>query len=224
MTETFIVGVGGLGREVLWLLRELNQQGEGYDIQGFVDDDERLHGQTICGIPVLGSLDLLESHPEANAVLGVGLPEVKQKILTRLIDLPLNWPTLVAPDVQCSGYVEIGQGAIVCSGNILTTQVDIGAFSLINLDCTIGHDVILGAGTTLSPGVHLSGQVSVGSFCNIGTGAVAIPDIDIGEHSVVGAAAVVIDDLAPGSTAVGNPAKVIKQREVPGPDVSPRVQ
>jgi len=61
----------------------------------------------------------------------------------------------------------MGEGVVICAGCILTTNIKIGNHVQINLDCTIGHDVIMDDYSTLAPGVHLSGYVSLGkkSLC-----------------------------------------------------------
>ena len=35
-------------------------------------------------------------------------------------------------------------GEKVTAGNILTSQIRVGAFAMLNLACTVGHDCVLG--------------------------------------------------------------------------------
>jgi sugar O-acyltransferase (sialic acid O-acetyltransferase NeuD family) len=207
----YIIGAGGFGREVLWLIRQINAVDERFDIKGFLDDDSTLHGQTVCDVPVLGPIDQLRDLSDASVALGVGIPRVKRAILERIGPWNAKFPSLVAPDVQMSEYVEIGQGAIITAGCIITTQVSVGDFAVTNLACTLGHDVVVGKGATLSPGVTISGYVQIGEFVDVGTNASVIPGVSIGAESVVGAGAVIIRDVPEKATIVGNPGKVIKQ-------------
>jgi UDP-3-O-[3-hydroxymyristoyl] glucosamine N-acyltransferase len=110
---------------------------------------------------------------------------------------------------------ELGIGAVICAGNILTTNICLGVHVQINLDCTIGHDVVLDDYTTLAPGVHLSGCVHCGKRVYIGTGAVIIngtqeDPITIGEDAIIGAGACVAKSIPAGQTWVGIPAKPLK--------------
>lgn len=41
---------------------------------------------------------------------------------------------------QMTRWVEIGEGAVICAGCILTTYIRFASHVHINLDCTIGHD------------------------------------------------------------------------------------
>jgi UDP-GlcNAc:undecaprenyl-phosphate/decaprenyl-phosphate GlcNAc-1-phosphate transferase len=65
-TRTLIVGAGRSGRS---LLRELRET-PGEQVVGFVDDDPRLRGRRMQGVPVLGRID------EIDRVLGLARPDV----------------------------------------------------------------------------------------------------------------------------------------------------
>ena len=205
MDDIYIIGAGGHGREVLRLVRRL----ESYHVRGFVDDNRRLHGDRVCDVPVVGSVEVLDSVGPAAAVLGVGRPEVRAEVVGRLVDSSIRWPTLVDPSADVSEYVRLGRGVTVFPGSILTTQVEIGDFGLINVACTVSHDVTVGTGATVSPGTHLTGNVRVGEWSNIGAGVDVIPGVEIGDRAVIGAGSTVIDDIPAGVTAVGSPARVV---------------
>ncbi len=66
----------------------------------------------------------------------------------------------------------MGKGTVICAGCILTTNIKMGNHVQINLDCTIGHDVIMDDYATLAPGVHVSGYVSLGKRVYVGTGQI----------------------------------------------------
>ena len=53
----------------------------------------------------------------------------------------LEFPNIIDPSVQMSERITMGKGNIICAGNILTVDIALGDFNIINLDCTVGHDV-----------------------------------------------------------------------------------
>jgi acetyltransferase-like isoleucine patch superfamily enzyme len=108
--------------------------------------------------------------------------------------------------------VQISEGTVICAGCILTTNIRVGPHAQINLDCTIGHDVVLEEFATLAPGVHVSGWVHLGARAYVGTGAVILngtadAPLVIGDDAVIGAGACVTRSVAPGTTVVGVPAR-----------------
>ena len=122
--------------------------------------------------------------------------------------------TLVHPSVLMNKKnVCIGEGSIVCASNILTVNINVGKHTLINLDCTIGHDVIIEDYVTIYPSVNISGNCKVALCSELGTGTHIIQGKNIGKGTIIGAGTVVIRDIGDNCVAVGNPARVIKVME-----------
>lgn len=96
---------------------------------------------------------------------------------------------------------------------MITTNIRIGDFVVLNLQCTVGHDSIIKDYSSLMPSVNVSGEVTIGECVLVGTGATIINQLEIGEHTIVGAGAVVTKSLPAYCTEVGVPAKPIKFHE-----------
>jgi len=212
MKQIVIIGSGGFGREVLWLIDEINKVDKQWDVLGFVDD---VHpkGEIINGYPVLGDTKWL-SQQELNVVCAVGDPDTKQQILSKLTESNNKYPVLIHPSVLYSSSVSFKEGSIICAGNILTVNIEIGKHVIINLDCTVGHDAIISDYSTILPSVNISGNVHIEKCVSVGTGTQIIQGVTIGEHTIIGAGSVVTKDIEPNVVAVGIPAKAIKQRGV----------
>lgn len=202
--RVLIHGAGGFGREVAWLLSELDPP---VAVEAFLDDQEALHGTELNGVPVRPA----ESHPSGGArAIAIGSGAVREKIRSRHPEA--TFPVYVAPSVRMSDFVELGAGTIVCAGSILTVNIVVGEQVHINLDCTVGHDVVIEDFVTLAPGVHVSGNVHIGRGSYIGTGAniingTADAPLVIAPGTVVGAGACIIGSTQPSSLYVGVPAK-----------------
>lgn len=194
-----IIGAGGFGREV----RSFSEVA-GFQFQGFVDDNLSLAGVS-CTISEFGKQE------EITTVLAVGDSNIRKSIYAKL-PAHAQYPIIVHPSVilQDTKSIQLGEGVIACAANIFTCNIQIGAFSIINLNCTIGHDVKMGEFCSLMPSVNLSGSVTLGNGVFIGSGATILQGITIGDGAVIGAGAVVTKDVAPHTTVVGVPAKPIK--------------
>lgn len=209
MKDIVIIGAGGFGREVAWLIEDINKKNIEWNIIGFVDDDEAIQGTEINGYQVLGNIDWLKKQ-ELFVVNAIGDPIIKKKVMNRLNGSKNQYPVLIHPSVIYSESVNYGEGSIICAGNIITVNIEIGKHVIINLDCTIGHDANIGDYSTVLPSVNVSGFAKIGECVSVGTASAIIQGVSIGKNTVVGAGGIVVKDLPANCTAVGSPAKPIK--------------
>ena len=208
MKDIYIIGASGFGREVAWLIEELDD----WNIAGFVDDNEKILGTNINGFPVVGNTEyLIEQNKNINVVIAIGNPIIRKKIYDKLSQSNMiNFPNIIAKDVRISNTNQLGIGNIICTHNVLTTNITLGNFNHINLSCTVGHDAIIEDFSTVYPGVNISGNTRIKSFVEVGTGTKIIQGKTINENIIIGAGSVVVKDLKDTGTYVGIPVKKIK--------------
>jgi len=215
VTKVVIIGAGGFAREVQDVIRNCNAAyGNNYQFMGFVDDFAPV-GKYLNGFPVLGDFNWFDT-PQAEGVLatvGVGAPEVRRKLVNRLIERGVDFVTLIDPSVIKSPFVFFGKGVVICPGVILTNNITLGDHVHLNLDCTVGHDAVMEDFTTTAPGAHINGNNLLKEGVYIGTGVNFNEKITVGEWAVIGSGACVVRDIPANTTAVGCPAKIIKTRE-----------
>lgn len=209
MKNLYIIGAGGFGREVAWCVERINDVTPTWDLKGFIDDNEKLWGTQEDEYFVRGGCEYLKQQKDAYAVCAVGNAKVRRQIIEKLSNSGVRFATIVDPSVILSKSVSIGEGTIICAGTIATVDISIGKHVIINLDCTLGHDDLIGDFVTIYPSVNISGNVIIEECCELGTGAQIIQGKKIVKNTIVGAGAVVIRDINESGTYVGSPAKKI---------------
>lgn len=204
-----IYGAGGLGREVLSMLKTSPQ----WEPLGFIDDT-LAPGTVVAGLNVAGGKEVLVSARETlNVVMAVGDPRVRAALAGEISNKNVVFPSIIHPSaiLQDPDTIRIGKGTIISAGCVLTTNIRIGDHTLVNLNVTVGHDVEIGNYSSVMPGVNIAGEVVVGASVLLGSGSNIMNRVRIGDGSRVGMGSVVIRDVAPGVTVAGVPAKPLRQ-------------
>ena len=210
-----IFGAGGLGREVLLLLRQLNDAQSTWDIRGFYDDEVPTT-PTVAGFPYLGNSTALNATTEPLAVVvAVGNPAGRAAVVAQLDSPQLSFPVIVHPGVALQPYQNItfGEGCVIQQDVKLMTDLTLGRFVFVNVGSIVGHDAVLEDFCSLMAHVDVGGGALFGTGCYCGTKATVIQGVRIGAHSILGAGAVAVRDIPAHSTVVGVPAVVIKKRK-----------
>ena len=207
-----IYGAGGFGREVLPMVRAyFNAQ---CDLV-FVDDDAALVGKRLNGIPVY-SLDQALAE-ERLFSLALADPQTRKAKAKMLEERGVKFFQAQSKETVIYDEVESGEGAILCSNVIVTSNIKIGRHFHANFHSYIAHDCVIGDYVTVAPHVSFGGRLVVGDGVYFGAGAVikqgtAAKALHIGEGAVIGMGAVVTKDVPPGATMIGNPARLMEKK------------
>lgn len=195
MKDIVIIGAGGIGREVAWIIEEINEVKPTWNIVGFVDENSEMHGKVVNRYKVLGGLDDLDKlELKPYVVVSIANCSVKRDIVTRL-EGRFDFATIVYPTVKISEFTEIGQGTIIYPGVILTVNTKIGNHVIISGNCGVGHDTVIGDYSSVLWGSNFSGYDVVGEACFIGVGTSVIQGISIESEGRVDAATVVSENI-----------------------------
>ena len=211
MKDIVIIGAGGMGKDVQWLIERINEVHETWNIVGYIDDGIAV-GTVINDCVVLGGMEYLKRVESPLAVVcSVANTKIREKIISQIINKQnFEFPNLIDPSVIMSKRVEMGIGNVICAGCIVSVNVALGDFDIICVESTIGHDDEIDSYVTIYPSVNVSGHVTLGEKSEIGTGTQIIQGLKIGRQSIVGAGTVVIREVVGNCTVVGNPARVVK--------------
>lgn len=210
MKDLYIIGAGGFGREVAWLVERINAVEPTWNLVGFIDDDESKWGTNEDDYPVLGGCEYLKKLGNVYAVCAIGAAKIRKIVIEKMKESTVKFATLIDPSALISKRVEIGEGTIICANSIITVDIKIGEHVIVNLDCTIGHDDIIDDFVTIYPSVNVSGNVYLGECCELGTGMQIIQGKKVVGNTIIGAGTVVVRDIETSGTYVGSPAKKIK--------------
>lgn len=213
MKDIYIFGAGGVGRETVQLICDINKLSHTWNIAGILDDDSLLHGQELCSTKVLGGIDYISDIEEDSPsfIITISQPRIKELIYNKIKAIKPNaiFPTLIHPEAKVSDYASIGKGVIVQWGCFVSVNCTISDFVQLNPSCGIGHDSSIDKFSSLYWNVNLSGGVKVGRGCLIGTKASVIQGVEVGDGSVIGMGSVVLTDVRSGTTVVGVPSREV---------------
>lgn len=209
--DLYIIGAGGLGREVAAMVRHCPMLNKLYQVRAFIDDQPG--AEEIDSIPVRkGVFNTLSDLPKDSCcAIAIGDSRTRKRIFQEVQSLPLAWPNLIHSSVRILDPTRLikGKGIVISPGTTITTGVKIEDFVFVNLHATIGHDVRLERFTSVMPGCNISGFVHCEEASYIGSGAILLNGVSVGQESIVGAGAVVVRSVSPKTKVAGIPATEI---------------
>lgn len=225
-TALLIIGAGGFGRETLDAVEAANAAGPapGYRLLGVLDDApspvnlERLAARSVR---YLGRVDDWLVHgQQADYLIAVGQPAARAVIAGKLANAGQRAAKVVHPRATLGSRVMLGEGAIVCAGVQVSTNVSIGRHVHLNPSATIGHDTVLADFVSVNPSATVSGECHIGAGVLIGAAAVILQGRTVGADSTVGAAACVTRPVQAGVVVMGVPARVARPLPAHPPGVA----
>lgn len=213
MQKLVIFGAGGFGKEVAWLVSNINRVQKEWDLLGFIDDTENLQGTDVNGIPVLGGIEWFKDNTiPISVVCAVAKPKFRKMLIEKMEQYQhVRFATLIEPSAIIADTCEVDEGSIICAQSVISVNTKIGRHVIVDWNCTIGHDAVLNDFCTLYPSVNISGKTCLCECVEMGVGSKLIEELIIREGTIVGAGAVVVKSLSANCTAVGVPAKPIKR-------------
>jgi sugar O-acyltransferase (sialic acid O-acetyltransferase NeuD family) len=192
-----IYGAGGHAKSIM----EIVLQNHDYTIIGIVDDDIKLKGKQVLGIPVLGTRALLPAIEKrgvilaANGVGGIIDIAVRVDIFKLLESSGFSFPTLINPRATLETSSKVEQGVQVFANAYIGAEAVLHARCMVNTNAVVSHDCEIGSYTHIAPGALLAGHVHVGERTLIGMGVTTTIGIKIGSGVRIGNAAIVLADV-----------------------------
>lgn len=203
MKRVVIIGAGGFGRELAWIMARVNAASPRFEIVGFCDDAPDKQSGTWAEYPLLGRLTgLAPNFAGIGFVCAIGNNRIRQKVTCEAQALGYEPVSVIDPSAVVAPDVEPGAGSYIGIGSVVSCGCQLGAGVLINHQVCVGHDVTLGAYAQLCPGVCVSGGCEIGTGAFLGSLSGTIPLKRVGAWATVGAGVVALRDVGEGGNLV----------------------
>ncbi len=213
MDGLVLVGAGGFARETAEVVRAVNARQPTWDLLGYVDDDPRLAGKAVDGVPVIGPIATVADLPDVQVVVCTGQPGnyfSRRRIVEALALPPERYATVVHPAAVLAGSTTLGPGTVIHALTVTTACVSIGAHVAVMPGVILTHDDVVHDYATLGAGVRLAGGVTVGEGAYLGSGCLVRENRKVGPWALVGMGAVATADVPAYEVWAGVPARFLR--------------
>jgi sugar O-acyltransferase (sialic acid O-acetyltransferase NeuD family) len=205
MKQLLLVGAGGFGKEIAWVVQALSE----WNVIGFADDG-RPAGGTFAGFPLLGSVEhVLSTQAPAWFHCSIGRNDVRERMFQQFLARGWNAATLVDPSSEVAPDAALSEGCYIAPGAIVGPCSRIGRGAIINFHVSVAHDSQVGDFVHACPGARISGNCQIGARALLGSNCVIHPGAKVGIGSTVGAASFALTNVPDGRTVIGVPARSV---------------
>ncbi|MDO5035632.1 MAG: NeuD/PglB/VioB family sugar acetyltransferase [Porphyromonas sp.] len=189
----------------------------GYDVVGFYDDNEEIHGKVINDILVIGSIrkakEYVSAHHKTNVFIPLGNNELRFRLFNEFVKCGALTPNFIHPSVIIDPTVKLGRGVYILPSSSIMPFSSIGDFTMISMGVNIAHHTKIGEACFFSQGTNVGASIIVEDLAYCGIASTIMTGVKcVGKNSLIGAGAVVIRDVKPNSIVAGVPAKLLKYK------------
>jgi len=170
MKNIVIIGAGDLGKEVVWLIEDINRRSPTYLILGFLDDDIGKTQKEFFGYRVLGTTrQLTELGEKMNfgAVLAIQNEQARRKIVEANPAFR-EWENIIHPSAVIADSVSYGKGNIFFPQTVCSVDSRMGSFGLYYLHSSVGNDCRIGDYVSVMLNTSVSDHAEIGDGSHLG--------------------------------------------------------
>lgn len=172
MKSLVIIGAGDLGKELVWLIEDINKRNPTYLILGFLDDDIGKDTYSFCGYKVLGGTNQLETLNEKiplSAVIAIRDGKTRKKIVENHPDYK-KWETIIHPSAVIASSTKIGRGCVFFPHVTVSVDTYLGNFGLFYINSTVCNDCWIGDYVSIMANASVSEHAELASMALLKAG------------------------------------------------------
>ena len=185
MKNIVIIGAGDLGKEIVWLIEDINKVKPTYVILGFLDDDPEKQRKNYFGYKVLGTPEMLDTYSQSTpffAVIAIQDGMARRKIVEEHPGFT-RWETIIHPTAVVAPESSLGEGSMLFPRVIVSVDTKIGRFALLYINATICNDCIVGDYASIMTGVVVSERAIIENGTFLPAGSCVAPHAKFPESS-----------------------------------------
>ncbi len=185
MKNIVIIGAGDLGKEIVWLIEDINKKQPTYLILGFLDDDADKAGTEFYGYKVLGGTEQLRelsSRMPLNAVVAIQDGGIRKKIVEEHPEFTM-WETIIHPTAVIASTTSVGKGSIFFPQVTVSVDSRLGAFGLYYIHSIVCNDCVIGDYVSIMSGASVSERAEIGDGCFLAAGSTVYPHKKLGNNT-----------------------------------------
>lgn len=214
MKDLVLYGAGGMGREIVRVVERINNVDKSnpvYNLLGFIDDAFPNGGTTKLNVPILGDMNWLLNHKsQVVCSCTIGFPELRKKIIERLIANDVKLETLIDPSAVIDRSTVMGKGCVIQNLVAISTNVTLGDGVFLNSGVGLGHDAVVGNYCVIHTRACVSGACKLGNEVLIGGMAFLNPKVRVQDNAIVAPLSAVYGIVRKNTKVIGNPAHKIE--------------
>ncbi len=144
MENIIIIGASGHAKVITDIIEKNGQ----YEIFGFLDSFKKI-GTNILGYQIIGDENhipyLIEKEGITKGIIAIGDNWVRKEMFKKIkaINHSFDFISAIHPSASISNYATIGRGVAVMAGTVINAEAQVGDFSIVNTNASLGHDSIL---------------------------------------------------------------------------------
>jgi sugar O-acyltransferase (sialic acid O-acetyltransferase NeuD family) len=201
MEKVLIVGGGDGAVQILDVIRASQTQ----RAIGIVDDNTKLKGKTVVGVPSIGKIDakyvsdLYKEGRFDSAIISISTDiAFRDKVFVDFSKKGIPFTNIIHPTSYVGLNVSLGTGNVILAFCQIGPCAKIENNNFLSAYTNIEHHNMLGNSCSFGPGVLTSSSVKIGDKVKFGTGIFVEPFVKIGSNSTIASGSILTGNIPDG--------------------------